>query len=964
VSEESFSSRNHLFRKFPNLPPKPNAEQAHHRAQRLTASVIRRGSTAIKKRVSEALKAQILENAPLIVSFQDCEHNILWANRAYCEATGLTLEKLKGMKCYKAWGLKALCLNCPVTIALKTGKPAEAELTPQNQEKWPQFQGSWLSRAVPISDANSNLLGVIEAVFEITKYEEAEREKLEETEEKFRVIAESVLDAVILIDDRGKVVYWNPSAEKIFGYSAPEVMGKDVHEILMPLMPPEYWESFQRGFKLFQETGKGLATNKVLELTAQNKSGESVPVEIALAPIQIRGKYWASAIIREISERKRFEETLKRERELMQTLWDNIPVMITMYDSQGRMHFLNKEFERLIGWTMEEVREIDLMEAILPDPELRKKAWEFMLSATPQEWRVFNITTKNGRVLPSTWTHVRLSDGSQIGIGIDITELKRTQEALKRQRDILSALYAHVGKLTEKLDLKESAEEVVRGAVEILGVRLAWLGRAEKDGKVSLLAYYPPEITYAREISVRWDETPEGQGPTGKALRTGLPQIIEDVSRAPTYTPWREKALKEGFCTRAAFPLIARGETFGALNLYSDQPGFFSPERLGLIQAFAHLAATALENAQLFEETRVHLQRVTALRNIDIAILGSLDLRVTYRVILDEILTQLKIDAASILSFNPNTHFLEYAAGKGFRTNAIEKSRVPLGKGLAGLAAKDRRVWHTPDLSTVGPDLVHGDLWKKEGFVSYYAVPLIAKGKLLGVLEIFHRTPHKGNTQWINFLETLAGQLAIAIDSASLFNDLQTEHAELIEAYNKTIQGWAKALALKEEETEEHSQRVTKMTLKIARAMGIKEEQLIHVWRGALLHDIGKIGVPDSILLKAGPLTEEEWAIMRQHPVFAFEMLSPIEYLRPAIDIPYCHHEKWDGTGYPRGLKGEQIPLVARIFAVVDVWDALTSDRPYRKAWPEEKALEYIQEQSGKHFDPKVVDYFLRLIKE
>ena len=915
----------------------------------------------MKKGVSVALKAQILENAPLIISFQDCEQNILWANRAYCEATGLTLKKLKGMKCYKAWGLKALCLNCPVTIALKTGKPAEAELTPQNQENWPQSQGSWLSRAQPISDANGNLIGVIETAFEITKYEEAEREKLEESEEKFRVIAESALDAVILIDDQGKVVYWNSSAEKIFGYSATEAMGKDVYEILMP---PESWESFQRGFKLFQETGKGPWINKVLELTAQNKSGESLPVEIALAPIQIRGKYWASAIIRDISERKRFEETLKRERELMQTLFDNIPVMITMYDPQGRMLFLNREFERLIGWTMEEVREIDLMEAILSDPEYGKKAWEFMLSATPKEWRDFNVKTKDGRVLPSIWTNVRLSDGSQIGIGLDITELQRTREALKRQRDILSALYAHVGKLTEKLDLKERAEEVVRGAVEILGVRLAWLGRAEKDGKVSLLAYYPPEITYAREISVKWDETPEGQGPTGKALRTGLPQIIEDVSRAPAYIPWREKALKEGFCTAVSFPLVARGKAFGALNLYSDQPGFFSPERLGLIQTFAHLAATALENAQLLEETRVHLQRVKTLRNIDLAILGSLDLRVTYRVILDEILNQLKIDAASILSFNPNTHFLEYAAGKGFRTNTIEKSRVPLGKGLAGQAAKERRVWHIPDLSTLGPDLVHGDLWKKEGFVSYYAVPLISKGKLLGVLEIFHRTPHFGNTDWINFLETLAGQLAIAIDSASLFDNLQTEHAELVEAYNKTIQGWAKALALKEEETEEHSQRVTKMTLKIAKAMGIKEEQLIHVWRGALLHDIGKIGVPDSILLKAGPLTEEEWAIMRQHPVFAFEMLSPIEYLRPAIDIPYCHHEKWDGTGYPRGLKGEQIPLVARIFAVVDVWDALTSDRPYRKAWPEEKALEYIQEQSGKHFDPKVVEYFLRLIKK
>jgi HD-GYP domain-containing protein (c-di-GMP phosphodiesterase class II) len=151
------------------------------------------------------------------------------------------------------------------------------------------------------------------------------------------------------------------------------------------------------------------------------------------------------------------------------------------------------------------------------------------------------------------------------------------------------------------------------------------------------------------------------------------------------------------------------------------------------------------------------------------------------------------------------------------------------------------------------------------------------------------------------------------------------------------------------------------MTSGLARALGISEERLVQVRRGALLHDIGKMGVPDDILLKPGPLTDEEWVIMRQHPQFAFEMLSPIQYLNLALDIPYCHHEKWDGSGYPRGLKGEQIPLAARVFAVVDVWDALLSDRPYRKAWPMEKVVKYLKAESGKHFDPKVLEAFLKM---
>jgi putative two-component system response regulator len=194
--------------------------------------------------------------------------------------------------------------------------------------------------------------------------------------------------------------------------------------------------------------------------------------------------------------------------------------------------------------------------------------------------------------------------------------------------------------------------------------------------------------------------------------------------------------------------------------------------------------------------------------------------------------------------------------------------------------------------------------------------------------------------------------------------NIEQAHAQLLAAYDATITGWSNALDLRDKETEGHSQRVTKMSEDLARMMGVSEMGLIHMRRGALLHDIGKLGVPDSILLKPEKLTLEEWAIMKKHPQYAYDMMYPIEYLRPSLDIPYCHHEKWDGTGYPRGLKGEEIPLAARIFAIVDVWDALTSDRPYRLAWDGDKALEYIHEQSGLHFDPQVVELFNKLKDE
>lgn len=453
---------------------------------------------------------------------------------------------------------------------------------------------------------------------------------------------------------------------------------------------------------------------------------------------------------------------------------------------------------------------------------------------------------------------------------------------------------------------------------------------------------------------------PGGQGTQSEAIYTRQPIIIPDLGAHLETIGIGGGAIGE---SALCVPMVVKGRVMGVVQVRSETVGRYTQLEAELLSLVANAAGAALESARLLSESQSRLEQLQALRAIDMAITGAVDVRVILNILLDHVVSQLHVDAAAVLLLNPHSQVLEHAASRGFRTRAIERSRIRPGEGYAGRAALERRMMSVNDLNAV-TDFVRAPLLIGEGLQAYYGLPLVSKGKLKGVLEVFHRTGLTPDHDWLEFLETLAGQAAIAVDNAGLFDELQRFNVELTVAYDATIEGWSRALDLRDKETEGHSQRVTEMTLRLARAMGFSEAELVHVRRGALLHDIGKMGVPDSILLKPGPLTPDEWAIMRQHPTFAYEMLSPIAYLRPALEIPYSHHEKWDGTGYPRGLKSEQIPLAARIFAVADVWDALRSDRPYRPGWPVDKIREHIRAQAGKHFDPQVVNVFLTLVDD
>jgi HD-GYP domain-containing protein (c-di-GMP phosphodiesterase class II) len=409
-------------------------------------------------------------------------------------------------------------------------------------------------------------------------------------------------------------------------------------------------------------------------------------------------------------------------------------------------------------------------------------------------------------------------------------------------------------------------------------------------------------------------------------------------------------------------PLIAHGNVIGMLSMDSIEEEYFSEEHIRIVTAYANQAAIAIDNAQLLEKSENQIRRLTALRDVDTAIASSMDLRVTLNILMDNAASQLRADAMSILIYNNNLQILETVAALGFQ-GSLTRRQYRIGEGLAGRIAITRQPLHIKTLHQAHE--YSRFLWlADEKFVSYIGYPLIGKGQIKGVLEAYFRSPFAPDNDWLEFMQTMAGQAAIAIDNAELFENLQRSNQELSLAYDTTLEGWGKALELRDKETQGHTRRVAELTVGLARRMNISDSEITHIHRGVLLHDIGKMGVPDQILHKTGPLDESEWELMRKHPQYAYDLLYPIAYLRPALDIPYCHHEKWDGTGYPRGLKGEEIPLAARIFAIVDVWDALLSDRPYRKTWTKKETIEYILRESGTRFDPKIVKIFLEMMSE
>jgi len=847
------------------------------------------------------------------------DHPIVYVNPAFEALSGYAADEVLGRNCRF---LQSQDRDQPGVQAIRQAMAEQQSttVTLRNYRKDGTLFYNELSLS-PVHDAAGTLTHYLGFQNDVTAREAAHAEQGDSEERFTRVFEASPIAIVVSQLSTGEYIDVNPEFLRQSGYSREEVIGRTSADLNVWVDPLE-----------LEEIGRVLEQHsKVLNREAQfrMKSGTVADGVVSIVMVTIGEEACMVTLVRDITQEKRAQQVLieseERSRQTATQLQRTLDLsldLIMLVDLEGRFVTMSTASRQILGYAPEELIGRSYFDFVHPDDRFITQQEVGGVIVGRAATRFQNrYRHKDGHIVWLEWNAVQMpGDPLMYCVARDITQRKAAEE----DQAFLAAIVqtSHDAILGVTLDSTIRAWNV--GAEELYGYTAA-----EALGQPMTLIV-PPEL-HAEEVEIL---RRAGQGERIESFESV--RIAKDGHRVPVFV--------------TVSPILdVAGQVIGVSKIAQD---------ITLRQA-AEREIQAL-NKDLLRQ----VEYVTRLRIVDHSIASSADLSLTLGLILDNVCHQLGVDVATALLINPETMNLDSAATRGFSASVLPGEAMKLGAGLAGQVALSGQPLSVPDLDNVLVVPAWREVVHQEGLKTYYAAPLIARGQVVGVIEVLHRQALPLSPVWLELLETLVGQAGIAVDNAQLFTELERKNLELRLAYDETIEGWARALDLRDKETEGHSRRVTEMAVALCRQLGTSPEQIVHVRRGALLHDIGKMGIPDAVLLKPGKLTDDEWVTMKQHPRYAVDLLSPIKFLRPALDIPEYHHEKWDGNGYPLGLRGEAIPRAARAFAVVDVYDALTSDRPYRAAWSRERALEHIQSGAGTHFDPQVVEVFVQLLQQ
>ncbi|MCX7624893.1 MAG: GAF domain-containing protein [Candidatus Sumerlaeaceae bacterium] len=690
--------------------------------------------------------------------------------------------------------------------------------------------------------------------------------------------------------------------------------------------------------------------------------------EIAIYP---SGARTALVYLRDISKEVEYEEQLQANMRRMEHVLKSAPIILHVlrYD-ESRDDFvpvwISPSVEHVLGYTVEEAMAPDWWLEIMHPADrewVPQRAKEVL--AKGQLQLEYRVRTKWGRqVFIQDFSRVTVVQDERpaeiLVTWMDVTRRHIDAELIDDHIKTLRLLREIALAVASESTPEELARTATRKCVEAVGAKLAWIGIKKPDGRVEPLGYWPPDHPFMEGLQVRWDSSPLSRGPSGRTVALGREHIFPDFGGDPSLAPWREQLEKYQLRSGYSAPLAHRGQILGNITLYSEKTGYFTGWKAEILRDLAPLISGELSARLEHADSLQHLWEVESLRRIDLQIIADPNPEKVLNEVFAELTKHLLIEAGCFLRVEDEKH-AKVLHGWGFR-EPLPKVFVPSRSKLYEEMLAKRSPVIVESVAKRYSEIPLSDYYLRNGYVWYCGVPVVGHSGVIGILELLSSKSIYPTPSWLALLDVFVGQCSIGMEVAWSAAKLRESEQVLRNAYDATLEGWTRALEMRDWETMGHTKRVAAFTEKLARAANMEESEIVHVRRGALLHDIGKMGVPDAILRKAGPLTEEEFEIIKKHPVFARDLLWPIEYLRPALPIPYCHHEKWDGSGYPQGLRGEEIPWPARIFAVVDVFDALSSDRPYRQAWPRDKIFAYICEQAGKHFDPRAVELFMEII--
>ena len=619
-------------------------------------------------------------------------------------------------------------------------------------------------------------------------------------------------------------------------------------------------------------------------------------------------------------------------------LAETAPAVILMWQDE-RLVFVNRTAIELTGYTEAELKSQPIWDFVHPeDREMVKSHALARLrgEAAPARY-AFRIRTKAGETRWLDYSAATVKIGGKpavLGVGLDVTEAK--------ERELDLELLA---RLAEALRLSDEVQEVMEAALSVL------IEFFRAPSGALLLYEHNRAVAHARrgwmaEIPV--SDQLEPKSLVAAALHQGETLVIANVAEDPRLRAAARPHVPPGW-SAIITPLTAGSSRVGALLLARPGPPP-APAVVRRVERAAEAIGNAVQRAALRERLARRVRDLEVLADLGRTVARQRRVQESAKPILQALL-RLPFAAAALFVEDRN---------QGLALSATAGPLVEVEDMHAWLAAYGKPF---EVLSREKAPAVVARWMQAQGFAELWRFPL-GHPEPTGLLVALARAPVRLGPEDRAFLDSLVAELEVALESARHYEEVIAARAELADAYEKTLWGWAKAVELRDQETAGHTERVTALAEALGRALGLTPPELADLRRGAILHDVGKLAVPDAILLKPGKLTEEEWAVMKLHPVYAYEWLKNIPYLKGAIVVPRYHHERWDGSGYPEGLRGEAIPLLARIFAVADVYDALTSDRPYRKAWPREQALRHLEENAGVLFDPRVVDIFLEQVAE